>query len=303
MNTNLLFDFSVNKENNTIHVKREFDANLGMVWKAWTTAELLDQWWAPAPYRNQTKSMDFREGGTWLYSMISPENETHWSRFDYEKIDEQKSYTGLDAFCDETGKINTDFDRMHWENVFSETAGHTTVNITISVGSWDTLKKIIQMGFKEGFTQGLNQLEELLSKQKASNKITISTTVNGDVQQVWKHYTEPAHITQWNFAHPSWHCPSATNDMRVGGKYSARMEAKDGSYGFDFEAVYDEVIAGKSFSYTMSDGRSVSVLFNENKGQTELIITFDPEEVNPVEMQKAGWQAILDNFKNYSEAQ
>lgn len=98
MNTTLLFDFTVNKETRTIHVKREFAADLPLVWKAWTTAELLDQWWAPLPYRNKTKSLELRAGGTWLYSMISPENETHWCRFDYEKIETEKSYSGLDAF-------------------------------------------------------------------------------------------------------------------------------------------------------------------------------------------------------------
>src|SRR5690606_32204019 len=118
MRSALLFEFSVNKENNTIHVTREFDAATELVWKAWTTAELLDQWWAPQPYRNQTKSMDFRDGGAWHYAMVSPENETHWSRFDYEQIVPQQSYNGLDAFCDEAGNINTAFSRMHWENVF-----------------------------------------------------------------------------------------------------------------------------------------------------------------------------------------
>lgn len=166
MNSNLLFDFSVNKENKTIHVKREFNANLELVWKAWTTPELLDQWWAPLPYRNKTKSLDFREGGTWHYAMISPENEIHWCRFDYEKIKIEKSYTGLDAFCDEEGNINTAFSRMHWKNDFSEVAGLTSVNITISLDTLETLEKIMAMGFKEGFTMGLNQLDKLLPTLK-----------------------------------------------------------------------------------------------------------------------------------------
>jgi len=162
MNSNLLFDFTVNKENNTIHIKREFDANLELVWSAWTEAEILDQWWAPKPYLNETKSMDFRDGGRWHYSMISPENEIHWCCFDYKKIDVQKSITGLDAFCDEQGNINTDFSRMEWKNVFSDNAERTFVDITITVDTWETLEKIIEMGFKEGFTMGLNQLDELL---------------------------------------------------------------------------------------------------------------------------------------------
>ena len=166
MNTNLLFDFTANKENRTIHIKREFAADLPLVWKAWTTAELLDQWWAPLPYQNKTKALDFREGGAWLYSMISPENQVHWCRFDYEKIEAEKSYTGLDAFCDEAGTLNPDFSRMQWQNVFNNSANGTVVNITITVDTFETLEKIIEMGFKEGFTMGLNQLESLLATLK-----------------------------------------------------------------------------------------------------------------------------------------
>jgi uncharacterized protein YndB with AHSA1/START domain len=165
---NLLFDFLVSKEDKTIHVTREFAAGVDLVWQAWTTAELLDKWWAPIPYKNKTKSLNFREGGLWHYAMISPENETHWCRFDYEKIDGQKRFTGLDAFCDEQGNINTDFSRMHWENKFSETSGHTTVTITISVDTLESLERIVAMGFKEGFTMGLNQLDELLSTLKGT---------------------------------------------------------------------------------------------------------------------------------------
>ena len=163
MNSNLLFDFSVNKENNTIHVVREFDANLPLVWKAWTTAELLDQWWAPLPYLNKTKTLDFNEGGTWLYCMISPENEEHYCRFDYEKVETEKYYSGLDAFCDAEGNINTDFSRMHWKNEFSTENNITKVQITITLETLETLEKIIAMGFREGFTMGLNQLEQMLA--------------------------------------------------------------------------------------------------------------------------------------------
>lgn len=134
-----------------------------------------------------------------------------------------------------------------------------------------------------------------------SHKVTVTAIVNAARKKVWDYYTNPEHITKWNFADPSWHCPAASNDMRVGGKYSARMEAKDGSFGFDFEAIYDEVRDGEKFAYTMPDGRQAAVVFGEKGDQTEVIVTFDPETENPVEMQKAGWQAILDNFKKYAE--
>jgi uncharacterized protein YndB with AHSA1/START domain len=134
-----------------------------------------------------------------------------------------------------------------------------------------------------------------------SNKITVTNTVHADIKKVWDYYTKPEHITKWNFADPSWYCPSASNDMRTGGKYSARMEAKDGSFGFDFEAIYDEIVEGKEFTYTMPNGRQVTVVFSKNGNNTEVVVTFDPEQENPVEMQKGGWQAILDNFSKYAE--
>ena len=135
-----------------------------------------------------------------------------------------------------------------------------------------------------------------------SNKITISATVNADAKKVWDYYVLPEHITQWNFADPSWCCPSASNDLQVGGKYVARMEAKDGSFGFDLEAIYSEITSGKSFTFGLADGRQVNALFHAKGTQTEVDITFDPESENPPEFQKQGWQAILNNFKSYTEA-
>lgn len=131
-------------------------------------------------------------------------------------------------------------------------------------------------------------------------KISIRTTISADKQKVWNYYTQPEHITQWNFADPSWHCPTATNDLKVGGKYVARMEAKDGSFGFDFDAVYTEINQGNSFTYEFG-GRFATVEFKETNGQTEITVTFDPEKENSIDLQRQGWQAILDNFKKYTE--
>lgn len=133
------------------------------------------------------------------------------------------------------------------------------------------------------------------------DKIIIQAIVSADIKKVWDYYTRPEHITKWNFASEDWQCPHATNDMRVGGKYIARMEAKDGSFGFDFEAVYDEIVDGESFSYTMPDGREVNVNFKAADDKTEVSISFDAETENSIELQRQGWQAILDNFKKYTE--
>lgn len=135
-----------------------------------------------------------------------------------------------------------------------------------------------------------------------TSKITIQTTVGADNTKAWNYYTTPDHITKWNFASDDWQCPSASNDMQVGGKYTARMEAKDGSFGFDFEATYDAITEGESFTYTMPDGRQVDVSFVGKGEHTEVVITFDPENENPLDMQKDGWQAILNNYKKYVDA-
>lgn len=136
----------------------------------------------------------------------------------------------------------------------------------------------------------------------SADKITIETIIAADRSKVWDYYTNPEHITKWNFASDDWHCPKAENDMRVGGKYASRMEAKDGSWGFDFEAVYDEVLDNENFVYTIADGRQVAVTFESVGDKTKVTVVFEAENQNPVEMQKGGWQAILDNFKKYAES-
>jgi uncharacterized protein YndB with AHSA1/START domain len=132
-------------------------------------------------------------------------------------------------------------------------------------------------------------------------EITVANTVNAPVEKVWKFWTGPEHITQWNNASEDWHTPFAENDLRVGGKFLSRMEAKDGSYGFDFGGVYDEVKTNELIAYTIGDGRKVKVIFTANGNQTKLTTTFEAEDINSIEMQRGGWQAILDSFKKYTE--
>lgn len=132
-------------------------------------------------------------------------------------------------------------------------------------------------------------------------KITVSATLAAPQNKVWEYYTQPEHITQWNFAAPSWHCPSASNELKIGGRYCARMEAKDGSFGFDFEAFYTELQMGHSFTYEFW-GRYATVALQTEGDHTKLTITFDPETENPIDLQRDGWQSILNNFKSYVEA-
>lgn len=135
----------------------------------------------------------------------------------------------------------------------------------------------------------------------SATQITVRATIAATAEKAWECYTLPEHIMRWNFASPDWHCPAAENDLRPGGRYSARMEARDGSFGFDFAFVYDEVRHPEHIAYTMEDGRRATVDFIPGPTGTEVIVTFDAETMNPVELQQQGWQAILDNFKVHTE--
>ncbi len=134
-----------------------------------------------------------------------------------------------------------------------------------------------------------------------SKKITVEATINAPVEEVWQVWNNPADIRQWNSAHPDWHCPASENDLREGGRFKNRMEAKDGSMGFDFEGIYDTVDIHREISYTMPDGRQATTIFTPSEDQTHVATSFDPEGLNDPEFQKQGWQAILDNFVNYAE--
>lgn len=162
MNSNLLFDFIVNKENKTIHITREFNANLELVWKAWTTSELLDRWWGPQPWRAETKTMDFREGGFWLYAMVGPEGEKHWSKINFVSITKEKYFSSKGGFSDENGVLNPALPQNSWENTFIEDDNKVRVEMLLTYDTIDDLEKEIEMGFKEGMTVDFQQLDQLL---------------------------------------------------------------------------------------------------------------------------------------------
>lgn len=164
MNSNLLFDFSVDKKNNTVNIKREFEANLELVWEAWTNPEILDQWWAPKPWVSKTKYMDFTVGGRRFYAMVSPEGQEHWSVQEYTSISPKTNFKMLNAFADKDE--NRDLPGSDWDLNFSEQNGTTTVHISIYNESRERMEKMIEMGFKEGFTMTLNELDTLLSMKK-----------------------------------------------------------------------------------------------------------------------------------------
>jgi len=131
--------------------------------------------------------------------------------------------------------------------------------------------------------------------------ITVQTTINASIEKVWEFWTLPEHITKWAFASPDWHSPYAENDLTEGGKFTTTMAAKDGSVSFDFWGEYTLIKQNEAIQYTMGDGRKAEITFKQTSNGVEIIESFDPESENPEEMQRGGWQAILDNFKSYVE--
>ncbi len=140
-----------------------------------------------------------------------------------------------------------------------------------------------------------------MENNKINTPITIETIVNAPMETVWDCWNKPNHITNWAFASDEWHAPYADNDLKVKGKFKTTMAAKDGSMSFDFEGTYTEVKKHELIEYDMDDGRHVATHFAKLGNDVKIVQTFDPESTNPVEMQKGGWQAILDNFKKYTE--
>lgn len=156
----------INKDlkNKKVTIKREFDAPLNLVWKAWTESQLLDQWWAPKPWMAKTKSLTFREGGSWLYAMTGPDGTSIWNIVEFSLVRKEKGFQATSTFCDENGKKTSDFPVMFWNNTFSAMGSETLVEVEISFTNETDMEKIIAMGFEAGFTAALDNLDELLAK-------------------------------------------------------------------------------------------------------------------------------------------
>ncbi|MBZ4034341.1 SRPBCC domain-containing protein [Flavobacterium sp. 17A] len=165
MKTDLLMNFSVDKENKSVNVKRQFNAPLSHVWSAWTEAEILDKWWAPAPFKSKTTIMEFKEGGKRLYAMVGPDGTERWSYFEYSSISPKTNFKHSATFCDAEGKPNSEFGSSYWDITFSENGDATFVDINITRDSFEELQKIIEMGFKEGFTAAMESLDKIFAEK------------------------------------------------------------------------------------------------------------------------------------------
>ena len=156
--------FSKDLVNKKIFVTREFAAPIELAWKAWTDKKILDEWWAPKPWKTETKEMNLKDGGHWLYSMNGPDGEKHWCRCDFQKVVPIKYYMGTDSFCDENGNKIPEPPGMEWKVEFQKTSGGTKVLVEITFASEKDLQTIVEMGFQEGFSSAHNNLDELLAK-------------------------------------------------------------------------------------------------------------------------------------------
>ncbi len=161
MNSNLNFDFTVNKETKTVHITRDFNADSSLVWDVFTKPELLDRWWAPQPWKSETKSMDFTVGGRRLYAMVGPEGERHWGVQEYTSITPKTNFKQSNTFSDEDGNLNQDMPTSHWNLDFTGKGDRTTVDIQIKHKTLADIEMMLQMGFREGFTMTLNSLDAL----------------------------------------------------------------------------------------------------------------------------------------------
>ena len=157
--------FTKDIPNKHLTIIKDFDAPVDLVWKAWTQSDILDQWWAPKPWKAETKTMDFRVGGQWLYCMVGPNGEKHWCRVDYKAIEPQVSISSDSAFADEEGQTNPNLPSWNWLQQFRQTSNGMTVTVVLTFANEASMEEIITMGFQQGFTMGLSNLDEYLSRQ------------------------------------------------------------------------------------------------------------------------------------------
>lgn len=255
--------------------------------------------WTSAFTEGSKVETNWEEGGKILF--LNAENEGMVARIVEKKAPEKMAFKHL-GMIDKHGNEDFESERVKaWSGaeeiyILKENGQNTEliVKMDLDEGHEDYFDKAWPKAFEK-----LKNLAE--NPQQENRKITVKTVVNAPVGKVWKYWTEPKHITQWNAANTDWHSPAAKNDLRENGRFSYRMEAKDGSHGFDFEGVYNKVEPQKHISYTMDDGRKAEVHFQEDGTTTLVEEIFDADKSHSTEMQQTGWQAILDNFKAHVE--
>lgn len=284
-------------ENNSLSLKKvsfsiSINAAANKVWDILWNDETYPKWTSvfmegscATSDWNEGSKIHFTDGkGGGMYSII--EKKVPGEFMSFRHMGEVKD--GVEQPVDEAKGWNN----SHENYTLKETDGKTDLTVEI-----DVVEEMMDY-FTKTFPAALEKIKQLA---EAKTAITIETIVQAQVDKVWEYWNKPEHITKWCNASPDWHTPRAENDLQVGGKFSTRMEAKDGSMGFDFWGLYDEVKPNEFIAYTMGDGRKASLIFTGDGNSTTITETFEAEDQNPVEMQRGGWQAILDNFKAHVE--
>lgn len=255
--------------------------------------------WTSAFTEGSKVETNWEEGGKIVF--LNAENKGMIARIEEKKAPEKMVFKHL-GMVDKNGNEDLESEKVKaWSGaeeiyILKENGQNTEliVKMDLDEGQEDYFDKVWPKAFEK-----LKDLAE--SQTREPRKISVRTVVKAPVEKVWLYWTEPKHITQWNAASNDWHSPAAENDLRENGKFSYRMEAKDGSRGFDFEGIYNKVEPHRHISYTIGDGRKADVYFQEDGTTTVLEEIFDADMSHSAEMQQTGWQAILDNFKAHVE--
>lgn len=282
--------------------RKEFTAVISAprekVWKVLWSEETYPKWTAVFSEGSRAES-DWKEGSKVYF--LNAEGEGMVALIDKRRDPEIMNFKHL-GMIDKDGNEDLESERVKsWagviENYRLEEENDKT-RLTVTMDLEDNYKEY----FLKTWPKALKKLKELSEEEHLmQDPIHISTRINAPIDKVWEVWNDPAHIENWNTASEDWHTTAASNDLRIGGKISSRMEAKNGSAGFDFEGVYDEVKPKEHLAYTLTDGRKVSVSFKEQGNKTLVKESFEAESENSRKLQQQGWQAILDNFKKYVE--
>lgn len=268
-------------------------ASAKKLWQVLWNEDMYRKWtcvfhegsYAVSDWKQGSKVHFLSPDGNGMYSIISECRENEQMSFKHLGIIKSFEEQPADEEINSWGNAVEEY-------FLEEKNGHTTLRVTLN--TTDNFADYLNKTFPEA----LKLVKELAEKPVT---ITIEATVMASPEKVWEYWTNPEHITQWNNASDDWHTPAARNDLRKGGSFNFTMAAKDGSVSFDFEGIYDEVEKIKSIAYTMLDGRKVTIGFSSDGPQTQVVESFEAEDMNSLDLQKGGWQSILNNFKKYTE--
>ena len=283
------------------------NASKEQVWDILWGSETYPKWTAAFSEGSKVET-DWKEGGKVLF--LNGDNEGMVSRIEEKKENQKMVFRHL-GIVDKNGNEDRESQKIKdWqgaEEIYTLTGIDGKTKLTVEMDMSDEHKEFFDKTWPKVFQDLKNLIKDRAGQngknlKMEKNLISIGTTVHAPIENVWEYWTTPKHIKQWNNASDDWHTPSAENDLRESGKFLFRMEARDGSEGFDFEGTYDRVEINRTIAYTMPDGRKVEVIFRKNGQDTAITENFEPENTFPVEMQREGWQAILNNFKGYTES-